>query len=180
MATNAIPVTADQKDKPGVQIHKVHVPGVGDVETYIQVVTTDDVDEKTTEGVETYVIALPVEQEEEVEVIGEDGEPERHEDGSTKLKVVKVWRTVHYEVDLSPASREKLTKALAPFTKNARKQTVPIQRAGSREQKLPTGPDASVVRRWAQENNILVDGKPVNEKGRVSQAFIDLYEKAHS
>lgn len=179
MATNAIPVGADQKDAEGVKAIPTQVPGVGEVMVYMKVETTDDVDGKTTEGVETYSFSLPVEAEEEVEVIGEDGEPEKNADGSTKLKVEKFFKTVSYEVDLSPASRDKLIKALAPFTKNAREKAAPVVRGGYQPQKLPSGVDTAAVRKWAQENSIQVDGKPINEKGRVPAAFIELYEKAH-
>ncbi|TKT03431.1 Lsr2 family DNA-binding protein [Streptomyces lasalocidi] len=181
MATSALPVSADQKDEPGVQAVKVNVPGVGEIDTYIKVVTTDDVDGKTTEGVQTYSFAMPVEATEEVEVIGDDGEPEKNEDGSTKLKAETFWKTVHYEVDMSPASRDKLLKALAPFVKGAREKQAPsISRGGYKPQTLPSGVDTAAVRRWAQANDIKVDGKPINDKGRVPQTFIDLYEKTHA
>jgi len=181
MATNAVPVTADQKDEEGVQETKTFVPGVGNLTVYVKVEKVDDVDEKTTKDVETYTFSMPVEEEEEVEVIGEDGEPVKNEDGSTKLKTEKFWKTVHYEVDLSPANREKLLKALAPFQKNAREKEVPVVRAGGyKPQTLPSGVDTAAVRRWAQANDIKVDGKPINEKGRVPQSFIDLYEKEHA
>ncbi|MFE9497278.1 histone-like nucleoid-structuring protein Lsr2 [Streptomyces collinus] len=179
MATSALPVAADQKDEPGVQAVKVNVPGVGEIDTYIKVVTTDDVDGKTTEGVETYSFSMPVEATEEVEVIGEDGEPEKNDDGSTKLKAETFWKTVHYEVDMSPASRDKLLKALAPFVKGAREKQAPLVRGGYKPQTLPSGVDTAAVRKWAVENDIKVDGKPINEKGRVPQSFIDKYEEAH-
>lgn len=180
MATNAIPVGADQKDAEGVRAIPTQVPGVGEVMVYMKVETTDDVDGKTTEGVETYSFSLPVEDEEEVEVIGEDGEPEKNEDGSTKLRAEKFWKTVTYELDMSPASRDKLIKALAPFTKNAREKAAPVvSRGGYKAQTLPSGVDTAAVRKWAQAEDIKVDGKPINEKGRVPQSFIDLYEKAH-
>lgn len=181
MATNAVPVSADQKDEPGVQAVKVNVPGVGEIDTFIKVEHVDDVDGKTTEGVETYSFSLPVEAEEEVEVIGEDGEPVKNEDGSTKLKVEKFFKTVHYEVDMAPASRDKLIKALAPFVKNAREKAAPVvSRGGYKPQTLPSGVDTAAVRKWAQENDIKVEGKLINEKGRVPQSFIDLYQKEHA
>ncbi|MFJ6010169.1 histone-like nucleoid-structuring protein Lsr2 [Streptomyces halstedii] len=178
MATNAIPVTADQKDEPGVQAIKVQVPGVGEVEAYVQVVTTDDVDEKTTKGVETYSFSLPVEEEEETEELDAEGAPVFNEDGSKRIKVEKYWTTRHFELDMSPTSRDKMIKALAPFTKNAREKRTTFFAGSPKPQTL--GPDAATVRRWAQENDIKVNNKPVNDMGRVSQAFIDLYEKAHA
>lgn len=178
MATNAVPVTADQKDEPGVQVIKVPVPGVGEIDTYVQVLTTDDVDEKTTKDVETYTFSIPVEEEEETEELDAEGHPVLNEDGSTKIKVETYWTTRSFELDMSPASRAKLLKALAPFTKNAREKQTAFFSPPSQPQ--APGPSAAVVRSWAQTNDIRVNGKPVNEMGRVSQAFIDLYNKAQS
>lgn len=181
MATNAIPVTADQKDAEGVKAIPTQVPGVGEVMVYMKVETTDDVDGKTTEGVETYTFSMPVEKEEEVEVLDAEGDPVKNEDGSTKLTTEKYWTTVSYELDLSPASRDKLLKALAPFAKNAREKAAPAfaSRGGYKPQTLPSGVDTAAVRKWAQAEDIKIDGKPINEKGRVPQSFIDAYEKAH-
>lgn len=182
MATNPIPVTADQKGEPGVVETVTHVPGVGNMTIYVKVEKVDDVDSKTTEGVETYSFSMPVEDEAEVEVLDAEGEPVKNEDGSTKLTTEKFWKTVHYEVDMSPANRDKLLKALAPFQKNAREKAAPVVSAPSRSYTAPTlpdGVDTATVRKWAVDNNVQVDGKGINEKGRVPQAFIDKYMEAH-
>jgi hypothetical protein len=182
MATNAVPVSADQKDEEGVQETKTFVPGVGNVTIYIKVEKTDDVDEKTTKDVETYTFSMPVEVEEEVEVTDAEGDPVLNEDGSKKLTTEKFWRTTHFEVDLSPANRDKLLKALAPFAKNAREKVLTVSQAPARSYSapaLPDGVDTAAVRKWAQENNIKVDGKPINEKGRVPASFIEKYKEAH-
>lgn len=179
MATNAIPVTADQKDAEGVKAIPTQVPGVGEVMVYMKVETTDDVDGKTTEGVETLKLSVPVQVDEEVESIGEDGEVEKDAEGNPKMVTETYFKTVHYEVDLGKASRDKLEKALAPFLKNAREVQAPIRTGGYKPQTLPSGVDTAAVRKWAQENDIKVDGKPINEKGRVPQSFIDKYEEAH-
>lgn len=180
MATNAVPVTADQKDEPGVRETQAYVDGVGNLTVYVKVSTTDDVDGKTTEDVQTLKLSVPVEAEEEVEEVDAEGDPIKNEDGSIKLKVEKYFKTVHYELDLGQASREKLEKALAPFLKNAREAQAPVvSRGGYKPQALPAGVDTAAVRKWAVDNRIRVDGKLINEKGRVSQAFIDAYEKEH-
>lgn len=177
MATHAIPVTEKEKDEEGVQAVQVNIPGVGRVTTYYRVVTTDDVDEKTTKDVASYTFSLPVEEEEEHVDLDAEGHEILNEDGSQKIRVEKVWKTISFDVDLSPASRAKLVKALEPFTKNARQlESVPTPVSSNESNEV----SASTVRRWAQANNILVDEKPVNPMGRVSQGFIEAYNKAHA
>ncbi|WP_019060975.1 Lsr2 family DNA-binding protein [Streptomyces prunicolor] len=180
MATNANPVDASRKDEEGVREVNTHIPGVGDVTAYFLVETVDDVDQKTKEDVQTLKLSVPVEAEEEVEELDAEGDPVKNEDGSTKLKTETYWKTVHYEVDLGQASREKLEKALAPFLKNAREAQAPaVARGGYKPQALPSGVDTAAVRKWAVDNNIKVDGKGINDKGRVPAAFIEKYEEAH-
>ncbi|MFD8618274.1 histone-like nucleoid-structuring protein Lsr2 [Streptomyces sp. NPDC059513] len=180
MATSAVPVDASKKDEEGVKEVTTIVPGVGPMTIYVQVSVTDDVDGKTTEDVETLTLSVPVQDEEEVEELDAEGDPILNEDGSKKVTTETFFKTVTYELDLGKASRDKLEKALAPFLKNAREKTTPV-RAGSgyKPQTLPSGVDTAAVRRWAQSNDIKVDGKSINEKGRVPQSFIDEYEKAH-
>ncbi|MFD5069176.1 histone-like nucleoid-structuring protein Lsr2 [Streptomyces sp. NPDC058369] len=181
MATNAIPVTADQKDEPGVQAVMVNVPGVGEVETYIKVETTDDLDGKTTKDVKTYSFSMPVEGEREVVELDAEGGPVFNDDGTKALKIETFWEEKAFEVDLSPASLKKFSRALEPFIKNARELVIlaPVVPAPSKP-KAAEGPDAGTVRRWAQANDIRVNGEPINSMGRVPQEFKDAYLKAHA
>lgn len=179
MATTAVPVTAAEKDQEGVKEVVTQVPGVGPMTLYVRVSVTDDVDSKTTEGVETLKLSVPVQVDEEVESIGEDGEVEKDAEGNPKMVTETYFKNVYYELDMGKASREKLEKALAPFLKNAREVAAPATRSGYQAQTLPSGVDTTAVRKWAQAEDIKIDGKPVNEKGRVPQSFIEAYEKAH-
>ncbi|MET7741992.1 histone-like nucleoid-structuring protein Lsr2 [Streptomyces sp. NPDC005385] len=177
MARKPVVVTeADwEKDKENVQRIETSIPGFPDAEplvSYVKVEYTDDVTEKPAEGVETYSFSLPVEAKEEVEVIGEDGEPEKNTDGSTKLKVETYFKTVHYDVDMSPASREKLIKALAPFTKNARVKSTPVVTA-SAASASKSSHDLNAIRAWAKENN-----HEVADKGRIAGKVIEAYYAA--
>lgn len=180
MATNAVPVGADQKDQEGVKEVEANVPGVGMVKTYFKVETVDDVDGKTTKDVDTYKLSVPVQAEEEVEETDENGEVKKDNQGNPVMKKETFWQTKHVELDMGPANRDKLLKALEPFLKNAREAKAPVVAARAyTAPTLPEGVDTAAVRAWAQSNDIKVNGKPINEKGRVPQAFIDEYTKAH-
>lgn len=180
MATNAVPVTAAEKDQEGVKEVVTQVPGVGSMTIYVRVSKTDDVDSKTTEDVETLKLSVPVQVDEEVPSIGDDGEEEKDAEGNVKMVTETYFKNVYYELDMGKASRDKLEKALAPFLKNAREVAAPTAaRSGYQAQTLPSGVDTAAVRKWAQAEDIKIDGKPVNEKGRVPASFIEAYEKAH-
>lgn len=179
MATTAVPVDASKKDEEGVKEVVTQIPGVGPVTAFFKVSTTDDVDGKTTEDIQTLRLSVPVEESEEVESIGDDGEVEKDAEGNPKMVTETFFKNVYYELDMGSASRDKLTKALAPFLKNAREVSAPTGRTGYQAQTLPSGVDTTAVRKWAQAEDIKIDGKPVNEKGRVPASFIEAYEKAH-
>lgn len=181
MATNAIPVTADQKDEPGVQAVTVTVPGVGEVETYIKVETTDDLDGRTTKDVRAYSFSVPVQGEREVVELDAEGDPVFNDDGTKAIKTETFWEEKSFEVDLSPASLKKFSKALEPFITNAREKVeVVAQVPAPSKPQVAGGADAGAVRRWAQANGILVNGKPINANGRVPQEFKDAYLRAHA
>lgn len=173
MATNAVPVDASKKDEEGVKEVTTNIPGVGEVTAYFKVSTTDDVDGKTTEDVQTLRFSIPVEAEEEVEELDAEGDPIKNEDGSTKLKTEKFFKTVHYEVDMGSVSREKFIKALAPFTKNAREVTAPVSRVATTAGTSKSAHDLNAIRSWAKEN-----GHEVADKGRIAQKVMDAYYKA--
>lgn len=83
-----------------------------------------------------------------------------------------VFDGVGYEVDLTESEREIFEKAVAPYIAIGR-------RAGRRTARQAggsggSGPDAKVVRAWAQEN-----GHDVPSRGRVPASIIEAYESAH-
>lgn len=173
MATNAVPVTADRKDEEGVKEVKANVPGVGELLTYFKVETVDDVDGKTTDDVLTLKLSVPVETEVEFTVM-DNGAPAVNEDGSVKKDTRVEWRLSHFELDMGKASREKLTKALEPFLKNARDakpsySAAPVSSAPSTS-KSPH--DLNAIRAWAKEN-----GHEVADKGRIAVKVIEAYYK---
>ncbi|MEU3552730.1 histone-like nucleoid-structuring protein Lsr2 [Streptomyces fragilis] len=170
MATHAVPVDASKKDEPGVKEVTTHIPGVGPVQAYFKVVTTDDYDGKTEKDVETFRFSSPILLESEQEVIGEDGEPEKNDDGSTKLEVVKLWKTVAYEIDLGEGSRDKLVAALAPFVEKAREVAAPITATPVRQTSSGPSHDLNAIREWAKSA-----GHDVKDKGRVAAKVIEAY-----
>lgn len=174
MSTNAIPVDASQKDEEGVKEVNTYVPGVGNMTIYVKVSVTDDVDGKTVEDVQTLKLSVPVETEIESTVIGEDGEPEKNEDGSTKTETKTEWKTTHFELDMGKASRENLAKALEPFLKNAREGKAPIASQASFSAPKGSSPhDLNAIRSWAKDA-----GHEVADKGRIAGKIIEAYYKA--
>ncbi|MCX4577953.1 Lsr2 family protein [Streptomyces sp. NBC_01571] len=172
MATNAVPVTADQKDEPGVQKVATFIPGVGNVDAYFKVETTDDLDSKTTEDVQTLRLTVPQEAEQEVTVLDAEGDPVLNEDGSEKLTTEKVWNYVALELDLGQASRTKLLKALEPFVKAGRPANAPAVHAPAAA-KSSSGHDLNAIRAWARDA-----GHDVKDKGRIAANILTAYYKA--
>ncbi|MFJ6217043.1 Lsr2 family protein [Streptomyces sp. NPDC092296] len=84
------------------------------------------------------------------------------------------WEGTRYSIDLVDSERQKIDDFLAPYLKVAEEVT-----SGQRALPVQPGPDSFKVRKWAQENNILVDGQPLLARGRIPAAFVELYEKAH-
>lgn len=74
-----------------------------------------------------------------------------------------------YQVDLTPANRQRLHSALAPFIAAGRK--------APRKRRTLTGTkpdlDLAKVRAWARENSI-----PVSRRGAIARDVIDRYRKA--
>ncbi|MFE4581762.1 histone-like nucleoid-structuring protein Lsr2 [Streptomyces chartreusis] len=78
-----------------------------------------------------------------------------------------------YEIDLGVDSYERLLEGLGPFIGVARKNrrpSAPRMREGGRK---GTGPDAALVREWANSQGI-----EVNSRGRVPQHVMDQYTQA--
>ncbi|MFE7117642.1 Lsr2 family protein [Streptomyces sp. NPDC057654] len=76
-----------------------------------------------------------------------------------------------YEIDLAPASYEKLMKALAPFTEAGRKTS---SRTGKPRKVAATSSgsgDTAAIRAWAKKN-----GYEVNDRGRVPASVKEAYE----
>ena len=176
MATNATPVTAAEKDQPGVIETKTFVEGVGDLSVYVKVEKVDDVDSKTTEDVETLKLSVPVEAYEEVEETDEEGNTKEDDEGNPVMKKERFFKVVHYELDMGKASRDKLEKALAPFLKNAREVQAPVVRPsqGTLTAAKSSSPhDLAAIREWAKGA-----GHEVKEKGRIAANIIAAYYKS--
>ncbi|WP_405538098.1 Lsr2 family protein [Streptomyces sp. NBC_00075] len=80
-----------------------------------------------------------------------------------------------YTVDLTEAEKEELAKVLKPYLDVAEEATSTGQASIPTQ---PTGPDPVKVRKWASENGIEIDGKPISDRGRVPKPFVEAYEKA--
>ncbi|HLR45125.1 MAG TPA: Lsr2 family protein [Brevibacterium sp.] len=81
-----------------------------------------------------------------------------------------------YEIELSDENAERLRAALAPYIAKARR--VPSTQRTGRARRSSGGQDSNLnakIRAWAKEQ-----GKQVSERGRISQAIIDEYHRAHS
>ncbi|MFE4579192.1 Lsr2 family DNA-binding protein [Streptomyces chartreusis] len=165
----------DYKKDPGkVQRIETPIPGFPDAEpvvTYIRVQYVDDLTGIPADDVETVHLLVPVEEDREEVVRGEDGEPEKNDDGSDKLKVSRYLAYEPRELDLSQASLQKLMEALEPFAEKSRPRS---ERDNTRATTTRTAAhDLSAIRSWAQNA-----GHEVAVKGRVSSRIIDAYYKA--
>ncbi|MDQ0907778.1 hypothetical protein QFZ22_003763 [Streptomyces canus] len=182
MATKATPVTEAQKDEAGVQAIETQIPGVGPVTTYFKIEKVDDVTGKPEAGIETVRLLIPVEDEEVVDVIGEDGEPEKNADGSAKTETEKFIRYETRELDLGPASLTKLVKALKPFADASREAKAPVSTGGSTAAKS-SGPNPELsawnreAKKWLEENRPGY-GIKHNTKGRLKAEYEEEFAKA--
>lgn len=73
---------------------------------------------------------------------------------------------------------EKITPFLEAATDNTPGQVaidIPAQEAKPKQ----NIPDSTKVREWAAESGILIDGKTINERGRVPKAWNEAYLAAH-
>ena len=183
MAKKPVQVTEAEweKDKEGVQRIETPIPGFPDAEpfvTYVKVETLDDLTEKAAKDTETVPLLVPVEKEKEVVVIGEDGEPEKNDDGSDKLTTEKYWDFEPREIDLGAASLKKLVTALAPFAEKSRARSIPVPgRPAVAASSAPSSARAkwlAEVREWA-----VSVGHKVSDRGRIAQEIRDAYVKAN-
>ncbi len=89
---------------------------------------------------------------------------------------------VTYEIDLNEANAAKLRDALAVWVGNARKVTGRGSRSGGASsgaragsgRRSASGEDTAAIREWAKSN-----GHQVSERGRISAAVREAYDKAH-
>ncbi|MEH3034084.1 MAG: Lsr2 family protein [Aeromicrobium erythreum] len=89
---------------------------------------------------------------------------------STSPTVAFVFDGVGYEVDLTASERRAFEDAVKPYIAIGR-------RVGSRQRVASSGssgPDAKVVRAWAQEQ-----GLDVPSRGRVPASVLEAYAAAH-
>lgn len=77
-----------------------------------------------------------------------------------------------WEIDLGPASRERLESAVAEFTEAGRRVKTPAGRRSAG--KTPgSGVHGNAVRAWAREN-----GHEVGDRGRIPAAILEAYRAA--
>ncbi|GAB3596005.1 Lsr2 family protein [Angustibacter peucedani] len=85
---------------------------------------------------------------------------------------------VSYEIDLNDKNAAKLRDALAVWVGNARKVTGRSARSGSARttaaRRSASGEDVAAIREWAKSH-----GHQVSERGRISAAVREAYDKAH-
>lgn len=85
-----------------------------------------------------------------------------------------------YELDLGPASREKMVKGLKPWIDAARHVSGRSARASSAtptrgpKKKVAPAVDNQAIRAWAAEH-----GLAVSERGRISASVLESYQAAH-
>ena len=95
-----------------------------------------------------------------------------------------------WNVYLSEENFDKFQKAVYPFIKNAEpagRYDVSVSKSRGRSNKASGsaidthGADTKDVRAWAVKNNIKNDnGKPVGDRGRLSQSVYDAYKDANA
>jgi hypothetical protein len=84
---------------------------------------------------------------------------------------------VLYEIDLVPASFDKLMDALKPFMESGRKAGRGRRPGATGRRTAPSSTstvDTAAIRSWAKEN-----GYEVNDRGRVPANVREAYDKAH-
>ncbi|MCX4554148.1 histone-like nucleoid-structuring protein Lsr2 [Streptomyces sp. NBC_01500] len=99
------------------------------------------------------------------DITGEEGDVE---------KVEFEFKGNRYSIELCLSEVIAMEGAFKPYIAAGEEITpgqveIPVQAS------KPSGPDPVTVREWAISNSILVDGKAINEKGRVPKAFTDLF-----
>lgn len=91
-------------------------------------------------------------------------------DGSSEAEAVSFgFDGTAYEIDLGPANRERLRKALQPFIDGGRRagRRTPSRSAAARR-------ETAAIRAWAMDQ-----GLDVAERGRISADVVSKYKAAH-
>jgi hypothetical protein len=190
MAKTAVQVTEEdyKKNPEGVQKIETRIPGVPEpLVTYVEVQFVDDLLGKPVEGTQTVNLMVPVEAEREEVVIGEDGEPEKNDDGSDKLHVVTYLDYEPREIDLGPASLKKLMTALKPFAEKSRERVVQVPASRPTAASSAGGTNPALrewgrrVRTWLQNEApaSVLGGEEVPPKGQIKARWQEAYVKAN-
>lgn len=179
MATKAIPTTEAEKGNPGVEEVTVVVPGAGTVTTYFKIEHVDDLTGKPEDGIETIRLSVPVEAERETVETDAEGDPLKNSDGTDKIKVEKFIDYEMREIDLGPASRTKLFKALASFYEASREVTKAQPSAGIRTRTAGGGSSEVSdwnrrVKAWLEKNRPEL-GITSSTRGRLSKDHEKIY-----
>lgn len=92
-------------------------------------------------------------------------------DGSSAAEAVSFsFDGLAYEIDLAPANRQRMQKALQPFIdagRHVRHRTAPARTASTRR-------ESAKIRAWAMQR-----GLHVAERGRISADVVGKYNAAH-
>lgn len=167
MVTKATPVTEAEKDEPNVQGVLINVPGVdGPIRGYVRVEQVDDLTGKPTEGIETVRLMVPLKVE------------KRAESPSDKTETIEYEE---FEIDLSPASFDRLTNVLEPFKAKARaveRKPVTTSSTAKRSVSKSSNPARTLwtqrARTWLEANRPKT-GVKTTDRGRLKEDHQELY-----
>ena len=95
-------------------------------------------------------------------------------DEADVVKVPLSFDGFRYELDLLPASLEKLREVLGEFLQRAKPLPEPTPESRKRKSPGPSGLNGDTVRAWARSQGI-----EVSDLGRLSGAVIAQYKAAH-
>ncbi len=103
-------------------------------------------------------------------------------DGSEAVDTVAFsFEGRQYEMDLSDKNAARLRDALAPFVASARqigggrrRRTSPKTAPESKARQTTDRERTAAIREWARRH-----GHQVSDRGRISKAIVEAYEKAH-
>lgn len=94
-------------------------------------------------------------------------------DGSPAEGTVKfALENKSWEIDLSPANKERLQDALAEFIKHGRRVTAAAVSAGTRSSVRGNSEENRAIRAWYRSQ-----GGQIGDRGRIPVEIVDLYRK---
>lgn len=158
MSTRAVPVTEAEAGQPGVEQTTAVINGGTTVNVFIRVEQIDDLDGKTTTGVQSVPFSIPVENKDD-----ETGEI--------------TWTTEDRVIDLGPDSRKKFDTALAKYVAASRVVELPAAQPQPRTRRSTRSPQrqwSARVRDWAP--TVKMD---VPDRGRIADDVQAAYVVAH-